>query len=135
MPKDPATAEIGVTEEIEVDSEAEEITKEDHLVTLATDPRDVSIARKKATSPGIALSVNFYIMQLDSLGNSIVTGEDTEMAAAATEEAGMTEITNEEIAIGAERIAAAEVEAEAKALPRREENTEEEALQVQAEVD
>ena len=43
--------------------------------------------------------------------------------AAATEEAGMTEITNEEIAIGAERIAAAEVEAEAKALPRREENT------------
>lgn len=62
MPKDPATAEIGVTEEIEVDSEAEEITKEDHLVTLATDPRDVSIARKKATSPGIALSVNFYIM-------------------------------------------------------------------------
>lgn len=134
MPKDPATAEIGVTEEIEVDSEAEEITKEDHLVTLATDPRDVSIARKKATSPGIALSVNFYIMQLDSLGNSIVTGEDTEMAAA-TEEAEMTEITNEEIAIGAERIAAAEVEAEAKALPRREENTEEEALQVQAEVD
>ena len=134
MPKDPATAEIGVTEEIEVDSEAEEITKEDHLVTLAIDPRDVSIARKKATSPGIALSVNFYIMQLDSLGNSIVTGEDTEMAAA-TEEAEMTEITNEEIAIGAERIAAAEVEAEAKALPRREENTEEEALQVQAEVD
>lgn len=63
-----------------------------------------------------------------------MTGEDTEMAAA-TEEAEMTEITNEEIAIGAERIAAAEVEAEAKALPRREENTEEEALQVQAEVD
>ena len=55
--------------------------------------------------------------------------------AAATEEAEMTEITNEEIAIGAERIAAAEVEAEAKALPRREESTEEEALQVQAEVD